>query len=68
MMFLSIETFWGWVQAYGTGRINNPADVHQAALHIAEVMNCPGYLGSRERMTAGTHCEEVQHIATFPCL
>ena len=25
-------------------------------------MNCPGYLGSRERMTAGTHCEEVQHF------
>lgn len=24
-------------------------------------MNCPGYLGPRERMTAGMHCEEVNY-------
>ncbi|CAJ1360855.1 unnamed protein product, partial [Effrenium voratum] len=32
---------------------DNPIDV---------VMNCPGYLGPRERMTAGAHCEEVNYM------
>mmetsp|Transcript_58179 Transcript_58179/g.120264 ORF Transcript_58179/g.120264 Transcript_58179/m.120264 type:complete len:197 (+) Transcript_58179:62-652(+) len=31
---------------------DNPIDV---------VLNCPGYCGPRERMTAGPHCEEVNY-------
>ncbi|CAE7732429.1 GABA-TP3 [Symbiodinium pilosum] len=32
---------------------DNPIDV---------VVNCPGYIGPRERMTAGAHCEEVNYM------